>query len=132
MSSHGGCDHPATKTARAQCRRIRDAGNDHRDKALTARRRKSGGRTRAPGTSESDAKSRYVGSRTLTRDELSPGIWVRIAMPIKDSRTKQWRSGYLVSAMNDKIRVKLDGRDKLAVFAWGEREIREEVWVWED
>lgn len=119
MISHAACDHPATKSARAQCRRTRDAGmrgvrNSKRAQQLALER------------AESSADSLTVRRVKLSKDKLFAGIWVRVRVRSDD----QWHSGHLLSAMNDNVRVVLDD-GTLIQFRWGEYELEQEIYTLE-
>jgi hypothetical protein len=110
MSSHVDCDHPVTKVARAQCRRMRDA-------TLRGVRNSKTAQQLELARSESSTERLAVTRRTLTRDRLFAGIWVRL----RRSDDGQWQSGYLVSAMHDNIRVSLDNGEWIE-FNWEDHE----------
>lgn len=118
MTSHATCDHPATKAARAQCRRMRDAGmRGVRNSKRELER------------SESAAESPAVETLSLSKGKLFAGIWVRL----RRSDEQDWQSGHLLSAASDNVRVVLD-TGTLVSFEWGDPdyEIQQEIYSTDD
>lgn len=118
MSSHAACDHPATKAARAQCRRMRDAG-------MRGARNSRRAQQLEPERPESSIQSLSVEHVKLSKGKLFAGIWVRL----RASRDDEWQCGYLLSAANDNVRVVLDSGERIE-FRWesGAYEMEQEIY----
>lgn len=137
MVSHNTCDHPATKAARAACRARRREKHPHYvddHDSLTAGERMNlecdicypeicePVRLDEP---ESTTQTPAVEHVKLTKGMLFAGIWVRL----RASDDDEWRSGHLLSAMNDIVRVVLDSGE-LIQFRWesGAYEMEQEIY----